>query len=164
MRLLSAHMRVRLSPAAHDYMARWGRQVHPVAFSARRPPVQIRYGLRCRRCSDGQGRPDFQSGYDAGSIPVDGTARANLRWHVVQRQDTSLLRRLWEFESLCRSHGVVAQMVRALGRQPRGREFKSRRSRHSRIAQWQSAASTWRRPPVSTGCGYQRPSSNGQGT
>ena len=27
-----------------------------------------------RRCSDGQGRPAFQAGYDAGSIPADGTA------------------------------------------------------------------------------------------
>src|SRR6516162_3981117 len=43
---------------------------------------------------------------------------------------------MWRFESSRESHGVLAQQVRALPGQGRGRGFESRRSRHASMAQW----------------------------
>lgn len=62
----------------------------------------------------------------AGSNPVPATNPVSSK-----RQDTALLRQLSGFEALHRSHEAVAQLVRAPGRQPGGRRFKSGQSRSS---------------------------------
>jgi hypothetical protein len=75
------------------------------------------------------------------------------RWHVVQRQDASPLRRSWEFESLRASNCSMRQPVipleamvvwsRWLARHPVTVEIAgsspvtTAASRHTRVAQWQ---------------------------
>jgi hypothetical protein len=54
---------------------------------------------------------------------------------VVQRQNVRLLTGESRFESWSGSHDGVAQQVRALPCQGRGREFETRRHRQARIAQ-----------------------------
>ncbi len=52
-----------------------------------------------------------------------------------KRQDAWLLITSYRFDPCRRSQGGVAHPVRALARQARGSEFKSRRHRHVRVAQ-----------------------------
>jgi hypothetical protein len=69
-RLLSARLPVRVWGDA-----RLARVIgHPTSFSARRLRVRAPRELPCRCYSDGKGWPGLHPGYDAGSIPVSGSA------------------------------------------------------------------------------------------
>ncbi len=113
---------------------------------------------------------------DQGSTPCGVTARSSnredtglisrqcgfesrLRYQspVVQRQNVRLLTGRSRFESWPGSHGGIAQQVRALLRQSRGREFETRRHRQACIAQRHSARTTTWRGAFGSCRGYHAP-------
>lgn len=62
------------------------------------------------------------------------------------------------------SPGALAQMVRASGRQPEGRRFKSGMFRRVRIANGRAPGRQPGEARSARAAGTERPSSNGQGT
>ena len=96
---------------------------------------------------------------DTGLISRQCGFESRLRYQsrVVQRQNVRLLIGLSRFESWSGSQGGVAQQVRALARQARGREFETRRHRQARIAQRQSTRTTTWRGTFGSCCGYHAP-------
>ena len=108
-------------PGLRPATAQWAKLVKPPAFQA----GDCGFDSRLRYC--GVAKPVRHWSHKPEMRGFE--SRPRYQSGVIQWQDGGPLTRSWWFDPTRRSHGTVAQLVRAPGRQPGGRRFKSGQSR-----------------------------------